>query len=273
MQTGLVLELAVKKFAFPLYIFNPLNKDRSFVVGANFELNFKKKKTAEPTKEDFIKESFPVRILANNKEDQNFITEKGPGVAIAKPAAESIIKIRRVNVVLRTKPDENNEVKAPVSITPKNNTIANPIPVPLLKKAGASDTLKSNTAPIKKASQTNLTEPDANSPAAEQIQASSSHTANYYALVLGPFKSEEEAKLMRLSLTSTFSKEVTLFADNGLYKLRIAGFTDEDDAKKFKQNVVSEGLKAASSVVSYQLKSMNTLHLKNAAELFKATKL
>jgi hypothetical protein len=274
MQNGFVVELAVRKFTFPMYIFNPLNKSRSFVVGASFDLNFKKKKTGEPKKEDFLNESFPVRILANSPEDKNFLSEKEPVKIPVKPAAESVIKIRRVNVVVRTKePDEDSEVKEPASLNPKSNSVAAPVSVPAVKGKRATDTLKSNTAPLKKTSQ-KVPEQEDDTPAAERIQAfTSAHTATFYALELGPFKTEGEAKRTQTSLTSIFTRDVILLSDMGLYKLRVTGFTDPEDAEIFKKNAVNEGLKAASSIKPYSLKGISPLFFRNVEESFKATKL
>jgi cell division septation protein DedD len=274
MQNGFVVELAVKKFTFPMYIFNPLNKERSFVVGASFDLNFKKKKTDKPKEEDFLKESFPVRILASGSEDKNFLSEKKLVKIPAKPAAESVIKIRRVNVIVRTKePNEDSAAKEPVSLTPKSNSVASPVSAPAVKEKRATDTLKSNTAPLKKTSQ-KVPEREDDTPATERIQAfTSKHTATFYALELGPFKIEDEAKRIQTSLTSIFTRDVILLSDMGLYKLRVTGFTDPEDAEIFKKNAVNEGLKAASSIMPYSLKGIDPLPFRNVEESFKATKL
>jgi cell division septation protein DedD len=275
MQNGFVVELAVKKFAFPMYIFNPLTKDRSFVVGANFELNFKKKKTSEVKKDDSFNKSFPFRALANNTEDQNFLTEKEHVIVPnkIKPAVENIIKIRRVNVVIRTKDPDEEIVTKPNILAPKPGSIATPTPAPAVKVPRKLDTLKSNAVPAKKSS-TPLTEPDNNTPAAEQIEASSSHDViSYYAIILGPFKSEEEARALKSQLVNKFTKEVILFSDAGHFKLRITGLIDRQESEILIAKAVNEGLKAATAIVTYNLRSLDALPFKNGEESFKATNL
>ena len=271
MQNGLVIELAVRKFAFPIYVFNPLSSDRSFVIGTNFDLNFKKKQPAESKKKDSFNENFPFRNLAITSDDQNFLTEKEPITTSSKPATETIIKIRRVNVVVRTKEPDEDIVDESKIVPPKPNSIA-PASLPTSEQRRI-DTLKSNAVPAKKSSQP-LTEPDNNTPAAEQIEASSSgNLPSYYALILGPFKSEAEAIALKSTLINKFTKDVFLFSDGGHLKLRVIGFNDQKEAVIAKEKAVQDGLKASSSVIRYNLKNLDALPFKNAGESFKATKL
>jgi hypothetical protein len=37
LEKGLLVEASFKKWAFPVYLYNPVSKERYFVLGANFE--------------------------------------------------------------------------------------------------------------------------------------------------------------------------------------------------------------------------------------------
>lgn len=107
-ENGLVIEAAYKKLTFPVYIFNPQSENRSIVLGANFELNFrKKKKKSEPASSDPFKESYPINIIAQASE------KKVPTVPEAIAPEEKIVKIRRVNVVVVNKQDAEVELANP----------------------------------------------------------------------------------------------------------------------------------------------------------------
>jgi hypothetical protein len=117
-------------------------------------------------------------------------------------------------------------------------------------------------------------EPDNSIPSGEQIQASSSSLdGEHFALILGPFNHEEEATALKAVLANTFTRDVILFNEKGLFKLRIPGFTDAQEAEIFSHNAVNEGLKAGSSVIAYKLRNIDTVRFKDAPDTLKATKL
>lgn len=273
LEGGLVVEAAYKNITFPVYMFNPHTKDRALVFGANFEVNFKKSKAKQRRESDSFKDVYPVNILASNPSTEASVSPKEE----IKPA-EPVVNVRRVNVVVRTK-SEQTIIKA-------YNSEANKF------AAGRAGQLKSKAAPdIPEVQQPRKTPPDdaarpgiiaeetetpVSTPAPASVFRNSSKaqpSSMQFALLLGPFTTENDALNIKSRLSSSFDREIIIYPDGREFKLRIPGFEDEKAAKLFSLNASSQGCKAAAIIVQYKLKSIDAIPLRNDIKPFEATKL
>ena len=269
LENGLVLETAFKKFTFPIYIFNPQSKDRSIVLGANFELNFKKKKVSENKKSDSFRDVYPVNIIANSAAED----KKASSNQESEHLTAGVVKVRRVNVVVHTKTDDteilghnfkptqnlNSSSVKPNQISRQQSQLVSNINA----GAGTPKEFKSVLAPPAVKS---------GSPLDEKKAEISSGNRVYYALLLGPFIDEDQATKMKDKLDIDFSADVVVYSEHGKIKIRIPGFSEQKEAESFGLNVTM-GLKVASSVVSYKVKNIDAVPLKTLPKPFEATQL
>jgi cell division protein FtsN len=276
MENGFVVEAAYKKFTFPIYIFSPLTSGRTFVFGANFELNFKKNKSKPRSDSDSFKEVYPVNIIAEVPEKPTV----EPVREVVKPPVETIVKVRRVNVIVHTQEANNPPVGAlkaaklqPEKTVQRNVAAVKQIPTKqptAIKNVNGNE--KNIPASAGKAEElvalknkpTDIPKQTVLLPVASSVQ---------FALLLGPFKNEEEALNVKSKLTEVFEREISIYTEGGKFKLRISGFKQEEEAELFARNASIEGFNAESSIISYKLKSIDPIPLKNVSKPFEATRL
>lgn len=282
-ENGLVVEAAYKKFTFPVYIYSPHNNNRSILFGANLELNFRKSKASKSKAEDSFKDVYPVDIIANvPKRDQKAIVT--PTSSAAKAPTESVVRVRRVNVVVQAKTTSTNnageESKRANAVLNVNSNALKADVAPLKpqikpesgnKTATLAKAFESPKEVVKEAPK--AAEAISSERADKAVSPQPSAPAIYFALLLGPFKNEEEAMNNKWKLEAAFNREVILFSEGAKYKLRIPGFYDQKTAEMFSLNASNEGCMAAATIISYKLKTIDAIPLKSASKPFEATKL
>ncbi|MBC8052775.1 MAG: SPOR domain-containing protein [Sphingobacteriaceae bacterium] len=275
-ENGLVIEAAYKKLTFPIYIYSPHTSSRTFLFGASIELNFKRNKSSDKRNSDSFKEVYPINIIAKTAEKVN-----DPVKEEEKPANEPVVKVRRVNVLVHTK-TENQLIgdSRPINFTENNKGAIekkNAVSTAVLKQAQAPQPVKPaiNSNPVIK-KETGRPTPALGRPIESKQPeefAQENKSEVYFALLLGPLNSESEALNLKSKLTQLFSREIALFTEEQKYKLRIAGFEDKKAAEIFSLNAKNEGCVTASVIIPYKLKTIDAIPLKIAPKLFEATKL
>ena len=261
-ESGFVIEAAYQRFTFPVYIFNPLQSNRTFTFGANFELNFRKKKALKKESVDPFKESYPINILAGSPEEE----KERP--AEVRPAAGSVIKVRRVNVAVqtRTSSGDNYSVVAENNITSQVSEAWDTTTkkeTPSITKRGPTDVRSAN---IKKQKESFPIEP-------AQLPNTAAEQTVLFALLLGPFDTEADASIIKNKLAYEFRRDAIVYSDGKYYKLRIPGFAAAKEAEMFNSNAKSAIDKAAAVVVPYKMKSVGAVPLKSTEEPFEASKI
>lgn len=269
LESGIVLEAAYKRFTFPVYIFNPQSNDRSIVFGANFEINFRKRKSSE-RKSDPLEGVYPVKILAANAsaEDKNASTEVAP-----KPAAQNVVRVRRVNVILTEKVESGDPVQALNS----NKTLTKPTVVKHVsaKQGSLENSEVKDVAVSEKAGNTieSIKEVDKTQLFRGEEFAENKTFTTYYALLLGPYKVKDDAITIQAKLASLFSRDIKLYSEGSQYKLRIAGFENQKDAEIFSLNAKNEGSNATALIIPYKIKNIDAIPLKGSEKPFEATQI
>jgi hypothetical protein len=256
MENGLVVEVAYRHFTFPVYFFNPLNKSRSIVLGTNLELNFRKrkKKKEQKTSEPY-REEIPMKVIAK-------LPEKKEGEEKPKPDSGPVIKVRRVNVIVQPK-STGPETPEPVikkepekTITPSEQ-----------KEEEKAEKLMAVAKPKHMA--TKHPEPSLKA-AAVEVKPARYHKA--FALLLGPFVSQQEALSVQNKLSEISNREAILYSEGSRYRLRISGFRNLKEAESFVL-ILSNDFVTESTIISYQLKNIDAIPLKNSPKDFEATQL
>ena len=282
-ENGLVIEAAYKKFTFPVYIYSPQNNNRSILFGANFQLNFRKKKNSKLNNSDSFKEVYPINIISNVPEKDKGI----PSQDKTKSATESVANVRRVNVVVRTKSTNDDSVikNVPERTNKKEITNASVKSTSSVRPVVASHPTAKNSASDHTVNISNKTKGTLKTESQiqkankviEKTQARKtlqpSNQTTYFALLLGPFKNEDEALNIKARLGNSFNREIILFSDNSNFKLRIPGFYDQKSAEMFSLNASNEGCKATATIIQYKLKTIDAIPLKNISKPFEATQL
>lgn len=273
-ENGLVIEAAYKKVTFPLYIFSPGSKDRSFVLGASFDMNFKKRKSSPPKNDDPFTSVYPAKMIADAAVNSPIAPAKASAPADKQPVppTESVIKVRRVNVDVQTKSesiakaDKGKGVKQTiVSDTPKMPVAAKVFREETPQQTTPSSHIERKTDVPKAADR----DPVKNKGVAAQVTAPAVH----FALLLGPFRDEVEAVSTKEKLNEGSNREIIVFVDKTEYKLRIPGFFDKESAQLFGATISKEGCLAASSIIQYSIKKIDAIPLKVIAKPFEASKL
>lgn len=264
LEKGIVAELAYKKWTFPLYVFNPHVADRYFVLGANLELSFKKRKKNSRINADLTMPT-PESLVELPKE--NIVTEPEK-----KP--EILAKVRRVTVAVNNKINDEaitNEISA--NPTPPTQSKAEhiktaskinstPTKIPSLTKTPQTDIKKSATTNNATAriddQKPNVTkrlesvERSALDKPVLPIVNSTENAKNLFAVILSPFKNEQDALFIKSKLTVIFKCESSVYSDGGDFKIRIPNFTHQTEAEIFINRCINSGFKNTFAVSSYQ---------------------
>ncbi|MGV3510041.1 MAG: hypothetical protein ACO1N7_12190 [Sphingobacteriaceae bacterium] len=267
LENGFVLEAAYKRFTFPVYVFNPQSKDRSIVFGANFEVNFRKKKSSE-RKSDPLEDVYPVNILAANAGVED---KKMPEVP-TKPAAQNVVRVRRVNVVLTEKAETSAAEKVVKPIAPAKPTIVSHSPV--VKKGSPENSVTNEIKVLERPVNARKSSSEMEKTQLLRREAIENKTyTTYFALLLGPYKLKDDAINIQSKLTSIFNRDIKLYTEGAQFKLRIAGFENQKDAEIFSLNATNEGSKAASLIIPYKIKNIEAIPLKGSNKPFEATQI
>ncbi len=77
----------------------------------------------------------------------------------------------------------------------------------------------------------------------EEIEQEMDETMDSYVIQIGAFKNEAEADSLRNQLSALLGKEVSLFPEDGLYKIRVTGFATRNEVEETFPVLLSKGIK------------------------------
>jgi len=281
LEKGIVAEIAYKKWSFPVYAFSPQNSDRYFVVGANLELNFRKRKIKANKNDEMSKMPDYAEILKENtvSEEDKDPEEKQP---------ELLAKVRRVNVIVRTKTGdiEPAPASAAKSVAASPGQVNKAKNVSQSRKANEKSPARSRS--VQENSNKPLTRTDQNKEiSARNVQDGGTSQKNpakaingnsenrkiesiseipasrnsvdlakdnqqLYAISIGPFQNEKDAMFIKSKLSFIFNTESTMYPEGGLYKIRISGFIHQTEAELYIKRAMNSGFKNPFSIITYQ---------------------
>ena len=84
------------------------------------------------------------------------------------------------------------------------------------------------------------------------IVNSTENAKNLFAVILSPFKNEQDALFIKSKLTVIFKCESSVYSDGGDFKIRIPNFTHQTEAEIFINRCINSGFKNTFAVSSYQ---------------------